>query len=133
MRVLQVDRVARIGIDLHNRVGIGFQRHAVQLCAATVVGDFDIIVSVSLQADSPCRVVRGDVKGTDLPLVVVRRVVDDTEAIDGGHHLGGPAVLRFPIAACLLYLAVFHLKQRLHPDGDGRMTNERRVLVKDLY
>ena len=62
MRVLQVDRVTRVGADLHQGVGVGFQLHAIALDTATPIGRLDKIVFESFQSDSPLGVIGGDVQ-----------------------------------------------------------------------
>ena len=114
MRVLQIDRIARVGADLDTRIGEGPQRDAVQLRAATAVGHLDVIEFVGLQTDGPSRVARGDMQGAELPLVIERRLVDASKAVDNGYHLGVTTVFLFMVAASELHLTEVDLETRLH-------------------
>ena len=131
MWVLQIDRITRVSADFDNWVGIGFQLHAIQLHATASVRHLDVIVFKGLQANSPCRVTWGDVQRTELPLVVKRRVVDATSAVNCRHHLSVATIFLFMVAARQLQLAEFHFKTRHHLHPNLWITNDHRVLVTD--
>ena len=124
MWVLQVDRISRVGADFHHRVGISFQHHAVVLHATSVVCSFYMIVSVCLQSDGPCGIIRGNVKRTQLPLVVIRRIEDTRKAIDHRHHLGISSVLLLTVATREFHLTKLHLETRQYLDGNLVLANQ---------
>ena len=96
-----------------------------------VIRDINVIVFKGLQANSPCRFSRGNVQRTELPLVVERRVVVATSAVNCRHHLSVATIFLFMVAASQLQLAEFHFKTRHHLHPNLRIANDHRVLVTD--
>ena len=124
MWVLQIHRIAWVGADFNQRIGISPRTDAVALHTATPVSHLDMIVFVGLQADGPRRVARGNVQRTDFPLVVERRIVNPVEAVDVGNHLRIAAILLLVVAARQFHLAEFHLKTRQHFHSEFVLANQ---------